>query len=157
MSRNLYYIHISGFGFNTTASAASSVNSKNCKKDINHSWCYRVDNPHFNGDVYHVHIYKKAVHYYCIRLDNLNECDKGKNQVHKYESLPTSVQDAVMNDTKVKEHVKKYNKEAQGWANKIPKWALVSVAAVLVALASITIFFPGDDAFAWAVLLRALA
>jgi len=153
----LLILGISGFGMSNTASAASSVNSKNCNKDINHSWCYRVDNPHFNGDVYHVHIYKKSVHYYCIRLDNLSECDKKKNKVHKYESLPTYVQDKVMNDSKVKEHVKKYNKNAQGWANKIPKWALVSAAAVLVALSAITVFFPGDDVFAWGVLLRALA
>lgn len=133
------------------AEAASSINPKNCTKDISNGWCYRLDAPHFNGDVYHVHIYKKTVHYYCIRLDNLSECDKGKNKVHKFGDLPGYVQDKVMNDKSVQDRAKQYNKSAQSWADKIPKWALVSAAAVLVALASITVFFPGDDVFAWGV------
>lgn len=41
-------------------------------------WQYRLEQPHFNGDVYHVHIRnlrdsrKKG----CIILDNFKPCDK---------------------------------------------------------------------------------
>lgn len=140
-----------------TAFAASSVNKKNCKKDIDKSWCYRLDGPHYNGDVYHVHIYKKSTHYYCFKLSDLSECDSHKNKVHKMKDLPSGVSEKIMKDKSVQDRAKQYNKSAQSWADKIPKWALVSAASVLVALATITVFFPGDDVFAWGVLLRALA
>ena len=34
------------------------------------AYSIRLDPPHFSGDVYHVHFYKKTKHIYCMRLDN---------------------------------------------------------------------------------------
>lgn len=45
---------------------------------IDKIWQYRLDQPHFNEDVYHVHIrnLRDSRKKECIRLDNFKPCDK---------------------------------------------------------------------------------
>ncbi|MEK4405949.1 hypothetical protein MKZ26_16470 [Sporosarcina sp. FSL K6-6792] len=134
---------------------ASNVNPKNCTFDLGNTYCFRIDPANSSTkEPYHVHIYKKQVHYYCMRLDNLEECDKLKNQVHKYDDLPEAVKVGVMANKKVQERIIAYNPSAPKWANSIPFIKSLAISVIVIALVVTPI--PGDEYVAWAYLLKAL-
>ncbi|MDW0109409.1 hypothetical protein [Sporosarcina aquimarina] len=134
---------------------ASNVNPKNCTYDLGSNYCFRIDPANSSTkEPYHVHIYKKQVHYYCMRLDNLKECDKSKNQIHKFDDLPDTVKKGVMGNKKVQERVIAYNPNAPKWASNIPLIKTLAISVIVVALVVTPI--PGDEYIAWAYLLRAL-
>lgn len=134
---------------------ASNVNPKNCTYDLGSNYCFRIDPANSSTkEPYHVHIYKKQVHYYCMRLDNLKECDKSKNQVHKFDDLPEIVKIGVMENKKVQERVIAYNPSAPKWASNIPLIKTLAISVIVLALVATPI--PGDEYIAWAYLLRAL-
>ena len=118
------------------------------------AYSIRLDSPHFSGDVYHVHFYKKTKHLYCMRLDNLQVCDKNKSD---RDSVPNWLMEKCMENSKVQSHVKSYNPQVQSNSGVI-KWLLVAGAGILVILATINIFTgPADDVGAWALFFAALA
>lgn len=125
---------------------------------IDKVWQFRLDQPHFNGDVYHVHIRnlrnssKKA----CIRLDNFKPCDK-KSGDWKKNKVPEWVVEEVLSRKNVSDKAKMYNKGLHSFLKRIPKWALVSAAALMTFVSLITIFFPGDDALTVAIWIAATA
>jgi len=134
---------------------ASNVNPKNCTFDLGSNYCFRIDPANSSTrEPYHVHIYKKQVHYYCMRLDNLEECDKSKNQVHKFDDLPETVKVGVMGNKKVQERIIAYNPNAPKWADNIPFIKTLAISVIVIALVVTPI--PGDEYVAWAYLLRAL-
>lgn len=135
---------------------ASSVNPKNCTIDINKNYCFRIDAANSSTkEPYHIHIYQKQTHVYCMRLDNFQPCDQGNNTVDKFDDLPKEVKEGVMGNKKVQERVKVYNPEAQQWADSIPLIKTLAIALIVVALVFTPI--PGDEYVAWAYFLRAIA
>lgn len=135
---------------------ASNVNPANCQYDLGSNYCFRIDSQNSStGEPYHIHIYKKKVHIYCMRLDNFKECDKNKNDVHKFDDLPNVVKEGVMAHKKVQERVKVYNPDAQKWSDSIPFIKSLAISVIVVALVVTPI--PGDEYVAWAYFLRAIA
>ncbi|MER2079775.1 hypothetical protein [Psychrobacillus psychrotolerans] len=134
---------------------ASNVNPGNCQYDLGSSYCFRIDPANTSTkEPYHIHIYKKKVHQYCMRLDNFKECDASKNQVHKFDDLPTVVKEGIMKHNKVQERVKIYNPDASKWANAIPFIKTLAISVIVVALVVTPI--PGDEYVAWAYFLKAI-
>lgn len=114
----------------------------------------RLDGPHFNGDVYHVHFYNYNDHLYCMRLDNLKVCDKKNSDRSKVKSW---LMEECMNNSSVKRHIKNYNPAIKSKSGII-KGLLTLGAGVLVILATINIFAgPVDDAAAWSLFFATLA
>lgn len=126
----------------------------------NKSWRYRLDSPEPNGkDYWHIHFYESGTEKFCLRLDNMKPCDYNKNKKYytDFEQLPNKLIAKVTNNSAVQKAIEKEKPKVNSWVDSIPKWALVSVAALAVFLATVTWFFPGDDIGAWALFLRAMA
>jgi hypothetical protein len=135
---------------------ASKINPSNCQYDLGSNYCFRIDPANSSTkEPYHVHIYQKKVHYYCMRLDNFKPCDANKNKVEKFNDLPDSVKEGVMGNKKVQERVKVYNPNAQKWSDSIPFIKTLAISVIVVALVVTPI--PGDEYVAWAYFLRAIA
>ena len=117
------------------------------------AYSIRLDPPHFSGDVYHVHFYKKTDHLYCMRLDNLQICDEKKSD---RDSVPNWLMEECMNNKKVQDRIKAYNPTIERSSGVI-KGLMVVGAGILVILATINIFTgPADDVGAWALFFSAL-
>ncbi|APJ13077.1 hypothetical protein [Bacillus safensis] len=125
--------------------------------NVGGGWSYRVDTPDNAKPYHHIHFMKKGKKVYCLRLDTMGPCDKKNNSYKNFDSLPKKVKQHVSNNKYVQGLIKKENPQTKSWISKIPKWALVSVGALAVFLATATFFFPGDDVAAWAFFLRAMA
>ncbi len=118
------------------------------------AYSIRLDPPHFSGDVYHVHFYKKTKHIYCMRLDNFKVCDSKNSDRSK---VPEWLMKEAMNNSKVQDRVKEYNPAIKNNSGLI-KGLLVAGSSILVILAAINIFTgPADDIAAWGLLLKAIA
>lgn len=118
------------------------------------AYSIRLDSPHFSGDVYHVHFYKKTTHLYCMRLDNLKVCDKNNSD---RDSVPEWLMEEAMNNSKVQDKIKSYNPTIETNSGLI-KALLVAGTGILVILATINIFAgPADDVAAWTLFLSAIA
>lgn len=117
------------------------------------AYSIRLDSPHFSGDVYHVHFYKKTTHLYCMRLDNLQMCDANKSDRSK---VPGWLMEKAMKNKSIQDRIKDYNPSLKYKSGAI-KALLVSGASVLVILATINIFTgPADDIAAWSLLIAAI-
>ncbi|MGF9975918.1 hypothetical protein [Viridibacillus arvi] len=88
-------------------------------------------------------------------MNDLKECDKSKNQIHKFDDMPTSVKEGIVEHKKVQEKVLGYNPDAKKWANSIPFIKSLAISVIVVALVVTPI--PGDEYIAWAYFLRAVA
>jgi len=117
------------------------------------AYSIRLDQPHVSGDVHHVHFYKKNVHLYCMRLDNLQVCDK-KNSNRN--SVPNWLMEEAMSNSKVQGHILDYNPKVESKSGII-KWLSIIGAGILVILATINVFAgPADDVAAWSLFFAAL-
>ncbi|WP_077609741.1 hypothetical protein [Clostridium sp. Marseille-P2415] len=120
----------------------------------NTAYSIRLDSPHFNGDVYHVHFYKKSTHIYCMRLDNLQVCDKKNSDRSK---VPEWLMKEAMDNSKVQERISQYNPSVQNNSGFI-HGLLIAGTGILVILAALNIFAgPADDLAAWTLFLKAIA
>ncbi|MCR0155783.1 hypothetical protein MKC74_06685 [[Clostridium] innocuum] len=138
----------STFTINASAASRTTVYSKG-------EWKVYLDSPDNAKPYYHLHLYKKSKHVYCLRLDNMQPCDGTRQNENK---VPKSVKQTVMKHANVKKAVI-YHKPVinNQWVKNILKPLLIAGASIGVVLAAVNIFTgPIDDVAAWAALTAAM-
>lgn len=117
-------------------------------------WKVYLDSPDNAKPYYHLHFYHVNRPVYCLRLDNMQPCDKKNNNY-----VPKWLTEKVLKIPKVKSAYEHHNPQMkEPWFKSLVKPLLIAGAAIGVILATVNIFTgPIDDIAAWAALSYAVA